>query len=464
MPHEDRRRKCSPSPRGRGGPQRRKRAGDGAATATATALPSGPVPKPPPPQCGGDAPATPFEREYFADLCRDELVEVFEVPGKGKGLRVTTQVDADDAVLQENALIVVQNIADARDAIPVCAITLRSLENPAENWRRVMEKIAATAPPGSAEQVVPPEPEMPLHAEFEREHVVRGVPCRRSGCRLRFVTEPVREQSERGWHAVLCRGLLSEEQQQELTRFEHGSWTQGNIDYEETFYVTLHSVAMMVAGIRVRKQSPAEAWNPFEYFAWTPWTQLATFWAAQHTGPAPEETLDRLGTSIRNIIRPTGDEMEVCSNERLDRLLGLTLLNAQERSPESPWGEYITWLGSRRRSCPLIRGRYDWRAAQPTDESNKLYYSASGQGLYRIHAGSNHSCDPSCEVRYSDTSDETISLCALRRLRPGDEVTISYVADVPTVPRKKRQKYLANNYRFDCLCARCEAEKEADPG
>eukprot|EP00662_Eupelagonemidae_sp_cell21_P014216 gene14216-3811_t len=57
--------------------------------------------------------------------------------------------------------------------------------------------------------------------------------------------------------------------------------------------------------------------------------------------------------------------------------------------------------------------------------------------------------------------DETLLVCALRPLKRGDEVTISYIDNVAGVPRKRRQKYLQTNYRFDCLCERCEREKGA---
>eukprot|EP01065_Artemidia_motanka_P025658 TRINITY_DN30635_c0_g1_i1.p1 TRINITY_DN30635_c0_g1~~TRINITY_DN30635_c0_g1_i1.p1 ORF type:complete len:455 (+),score=95.35 TRINITY_DN30635_c0_g1_i1:58-1422(+) len=440
----------SPSPRRRRQEKREHASVPAHGTDDVHAAATGPCPKPLPPACGGDAPATPYAQGYFSELTREEMVEVVEFPGKGKGLRVTANVSEEDAVLEENALVVCQNMQDRRDCIPVCAVSFQSLETPEDVFKRVMADFGD-----------PAVPDLPHHSAFK---VPKAVPCVRDerGCKLMFASKQLRDRSETGWHAVLCQGRMDQSQSQAYDDFLVHDWSQGGTDFCDCFLVALHGMGLVLAKMRVEGMSPEQAWEPFSHFAWLPWTQLATHWAkSEKCEPSPEKVLADLVRAFREIFKPSGAEVEaVVNEERVDRLLGLTLLNAQERSPESPWGRYITWLEEKKKSkCPLIKGQYDWRAKRPTDASNKLYYSASGQGLYRVHAASNHSCDPSAEVRYTDASDESLMLCALRPLRKGEEVTISYIADVPTVPLAKRQRYLSTNYRFDCTCSRCEKEK-----
>eukprot|EP00756_Hemistasia_phaeocysticola_P053783 Hpha_TRINITY_DN29733_c0_g1::TRINITY_DN29733_c0_g1_i1::g.2528::m.2528 len=409
------------------------------------------VPKPAPPACGGDAPDTPYTQDYYERLTKDELVRVVEVPGKGKGMRVTTDIAEDEAVLEESALVVVQNMDDRRLNIPVCPMSFASLETPRETFIRVM-----TTQLGHAPDV----PDLPFHDDYP---VPARVPCKRAGkgCRFEFASKALRDKSERGWHHILCRGSMTEEQERALTEFESRAWSFKGVEYKECFYVALHSVALMLADMRLEEKGVEEVWFPFYQFAWLPWIELGLAWAPAETSREEvSEFLSDLHQTIRRVVAPEKEEEEALMTlERLDRLVGLVLLNSQERSPESPWGLYITWLEEKDVKTKLRKGEFDWRAKRPTDNSNKLYYSASGQGIYRVHASSNHSCEPSCEVRYTETMSETLNICALRPMKKGDEVTISYVADVETVSRSKRQKYLATNYRFDCLCSRCEREK-----
>ena len=112
--------------------------------------------------------------------------------------------------------------------------------------------------------------------------------------------------------------------------------------------------------------------------------------------------------------------------------------------------------------------------------------SNMGLGLYLLVGRCNHECDPSAVWTFEDCAiDKTVSsarspsalishatssgagdltsatsacmvLRALRPLRPGDPVTISYL--LPREPVSTRQQKLRESYCFNCVCSRCAAE------
>lgn len=71
----------------------------------------------------------------------------------------------------------------------------------------------------------------------------------------------------------------------------------------------------------------------------------------------------------------------------------------------------------------------------------------------------NHSCNPNvvltCE---KDTKTFTVNMYAIRPIRPGDEVVMSYLSDLSLDPTL-RQTYLRKLFYFDCACQRCFVEK-----
>ena len=76
-----------------------------------------------------------------------------------------------------------------------------------------------------------------------------------------------------------------------------------------------------------------------------------------------------------------------------------------------------------------------------------------GLGLYPLFGRANHECDPSAVWTFDGTQ---AVLRALRPLRAGEQVTISYV--LSREPPAARQHKLRESYRFECGCARCARE------
>jgi copper homeostasis protein len=101
--------------------------------------------------------------------------------------------------------------------------------------------------------------------------------------------------------------------------------------------------------------------------------------------------------------------------------------------------------------------------------NNSLFETPKCRALFCLILYANHSCNPNAEANQVNESltsfdDEelTYKLTAKRRIKAGEEVTISYLPT--TWPRSKRRGNLSATYDFDCDCEKCleEEDKEED--
>eukprot|EP01064_Diplonema_japonicum_P010715 TRINITY_DN17953_c0_g1_i1.p1 TRINITY_DN17953_c0_g1~~TRINITY_DN17953_c0_g1_i1.p1 ORF type:complete len:393 (+),score=62.96 TRINITY_DN17953_c0_g1_i1:37-1215(+) len=387
-------------------------------------------------------PITPLRDEDFYRPITNGNVSVENIEGKGKAMVAKQDFNEGDIILTDHALVVTQDLEDRIAGIPICAHTMKSLETPIETFERVTD-----------EKV----PKMQHMHTFIDDDGHDPVDCVK-GCPLQFRSEKIRKRADKQWHRKLCKGRMTEEQREAYTAFENTKWKQGGIDYSDSFHVLLHAVAKIMC--RNEKLSLVEAWYPFDILAWAMWDELAVEWAtrkeAKHTSA---DVLKKLCNAIYQIFGKESCDAIDLTKERVSRLAGAILLNAQERSPESPFGRYLVWLEEKGHVNQLLGGIYDWRASEPTDVSNELYYSAKAQGIYSTHAVTNHSCAPNAEVQYTEGMDEGLHMVAVRNISKGDEVTISYILLPDDMGLAERQAYLLNHYRFSCTCERCEREK-----
>ena len=155
--------------------------------------------------------------------------------------------------------------------------------------------------------------------------------------------------------------------------------------------------------------------------------------------------------NLMKIIFGVDGDDTVLTEHRISRMCGAILLNGQERSPTSPWNCYVSWLKE-------TGNRVDRKAVRSITKNNpNLEYSSRGQGVYKICSCFNHSCDPNLQVTYGDDNDETLVAFAIKDIKIGDEICISYIDE--SAPRKERQEQLSEHYFFDCICEKCEEEK-----
>ncbi|KAK8073739.1 hypothetical protein PG994_004638 [Apiospora phragmitis] len=78
-------------------------------------------------------------------------------------------------------------------------------------------------------------------------------------------------------------------------------------------------------------------------------------------------------------------------------------------------------------------------------------------GLFLRWSRFNHACAPSAYWAWNDDTGGGVGVLtvhAIRRLRPGDEISISYFEN-RVMPHDDRERYLAEVYCFACDCALC---------
>eukprot|EP00798_Chlamydomonas_sp_ICE-L_P025761 gene25761-11426_t len=106
----------------------------------------------------------------------------------------------------------------------------------------------------------------------------------------------------------------------------------------------------------------------------------------------------------------------------------------------------------------------DTMVATPASRRDSIPWYASrctiaGAALHALSSKMNHDCDPSAQLHSHSFDDHTMDVVALKELRYGDELTISYVDARGT--RAIRRAGLRMNYGFECNCKRCLREEAA---
>jgi hypothetical protein len=91
-------------------------------------------------------------------------------------------------------------------------------------------------------------------------------------------------------------------------------------------------------------------------------------------------------------------------------------------------------------------------------QSNSLQsLCITGTGILTIHNCMNHSCSPNV-VTMSPYTDHKVRVVALRDIKKGEELCISYIDEMLDV--KARRKALYSKYMFFCKCTRCMQESK----
>jgi hypothetical protein len=96
--------------------------------------------------------------------------------------------------------------------------------------------------------------------------------------------------------------------------------------------------------------------------------------------------------------------------------------------------------------------------------TNNVQLPGSGEcAVYALYSRINHSCEPN--VRVDLAADGALSVVALRDVQVGEEVLDNYLAEMMThgkgadaAVRLEMRRHLAERWRFECACARCERE------
>lgn len=81
----------------------------------------------------------------------------------------------------------------------------------------------------------------------------------------------------------------------------------------------------------------------------------------------------------------------------------------------------------------------------------------TGSAPLTIHNSINHSCEPNV-TSMSNFNNHKISVIALKDIKKGDELFLSYIDE--TLDVKNRRKWLEDQYLFKCICEKCQKESK----
>jgi hypothetical protein len=86
----------------------------------------------------------------------------------------------------------------------------------------------------------------------------------------------------------------------------------------------------------------------------------------------------------------------------------------------------------------------------PTELEPETY----GMAIFSLLSLCNHSCDPN-SVPLRRPNNQTVSLIALKSIKAGEEVFISYAPLFTSMETEGRRRFLSQRYNFDCDCNAC---------
>lgn len=97
-------------------------------------------------------------------------------------------------------------------------------------------------------------------------------------------------------------------------------------------------------------------------------------------------------------------------------------------------------------------------------KKDKIIRPSVGAGVFSLHSTLNHSCEPNAFVVF--TNNHEIAVKLKKTVKPGEEITITYIAELfLKLENFEQRRERLSNYFFKCSCTRCvREEREAKDG
>jgi len=175
---------------------------------------------------------------------------------------------------------------------------------------------------------------------------------------------------------------------------------------------------------------------------------FAIFVAHEEPGLLEHDTVD----CLRQLIGESSEFSHLINLSLYRRLNGAIVRNAQELKPVSDLHLLLNSLAPNEQ----LRLVHSFAPSQTPMEflgtTFMLGLCIGGIGLFLLANSTNHSCEPNV-FSASSTNDNRVSMYALREIRKGEELCISYIDESDSF--EQRQKKLKEIYRFSCTCRKC---------
>ncbi|XP_045449804.1 histone-lysine N-trimethyltransferase SMYD5 [Melitaea cinxia] len=351
---------------------------------------------------------------------------------KGKGLFATKQYNEGDIILEEDPLVSCQFAWNAAYRYLACDHCMRPLETPEQNVRRLSAKPDIVLP----------------HSDCFETDLLNITSCNQ--CGILYCSEECKEMSAAIYHQTLC--YIQNETQHPINVLIE-TWKQ--IHYPpETANIML--LVRILAYIQQHSDPPSAA-ATIKQFCHRTENEDAEL-VHKLLGDEFSGQINTLREMTANVIN--GEYVqEFLTPEGFSSLMALVGTNGQGigTSPLSLWVNSVSRLTMSDDERQQLDMFID-KVYQYVEGESGQFLNTEGSGLFQLQSACNHSCGPNAESSFP-YGNHRIQLKALKTIRPGDEICISYLDDC-TLQRSRysRQKELAENYLFICWCERCTAQ------
>eukprot|EP00052_Salpingoeca_macrocollata_P011322 m.87129 g.87129 ORF g.87129 m.87129 type:complete len:428 (-) comp18005_c0_seq1:37-1320(-) len=361
-------------------------------------------------------------------------------PVKGKGLFAVRDFQAGETILVEEPIVSAQFSWNKLCKYRACDFCLKSLETAQEMARRLS---------GIADVELP---------QSQCCQIDKSAHCVCPGCEVEYCSEQCRDRAFARYHSLMC--------------------TRGNPDHlllaiDEAWRNMHHppettSVTLCLRILTQMLLAPSEEEsNKFDMFC-RDYQRVHGEQCFQHKLLDPQFS-DNINT-MQALVETFFSELQHPNIGRIRKWVALdgfrSLLAMIGTNGAGIGTSSIAAYDRVLTALPLPEAE----KAEIEEQMNSLYevmqdvsggfLDCEGSGLFETHSACNHSCEPNAESRFLN-NDFTLHLTAKCDIVAGQEILISYIDD-PLLKKSRnfRQKYLRENYLFECVCQKCHSQED----
>jgi len=343
----------------------------------------------------------------------------------------------DEKILMEKPFVSCQFAWNQFYQYKACEYCLRPLESAEENVRRLTEDFTIKLP-------------------YLKENCTtnKQLHCVCEQCGLEYCSIECKQSALNEYHQVLCLGQSRLDSNHPYNVLMD-TWRQLHLPPETT---SLELIIKMIAHMKqaVDKTDFMKKLNNFECNLVNEQEQL------------PHKLLSANFFSQIEYLREVTNEffnqhlyVKECESwltkQGFRQLFSLIGRNSQGigTSPLSVWVENCDAMKSLNKKEHKKLDSYIDKLYEKLEKVSESFLNSEGSGLYELQSMINHSCRPNAEIKFQ-TNNNVLTLVALRDIKPGEEIFISYLDECELArSRHSRQKLLKENYLFACQCELC---------
>lgn len=353
---------------------------------------------------------------------------------KGKGLFACQEFTKGDVIFEEVPLVSSQFLWNEFYKYHACEFCLKSLET-AEKMARRLASIPTLTLPQSQNCLV--RPEFQVHCPH---------------CQVTYCSKECQTMAWNQYHRTLCMGPSRGDESHPLGTLQ-AAWRNIHFPPESCSIMLLTKMIAMVK----QANDPAAVLKTFSQFT-------------NSTVNEEQQIMHKLLGSkfraqletLRSLVMQTLYDEQIpqwFTSEGFQSLFALIGRNGQGIGTSS----ISVWC----QNCDAMDIPADERASLDDfidqlyidlEKESGTFLNCEGSGLYSMQSCCNHSCVPNAEVQFPHNCHK-LQVVALENIAPGEEICVSYLDGCMLErSRHSRQKHLRDNYLFNCMCSKCQAQ------